>query len=304
MRTGGSNYIAINGDFPHNPVIGRYHEFVDTITSDFRSMYEHGQRQITLTLYYCPLDFLPSGHIWAHVIDSFGGHLFEQHEVNLISLVNLIRDTGFTELHLRFAAQGKARANDWTEWRQEQFDQNSAFIINVIGVVNQTKGSLKVIYDLGMEHAREIWDTNATHQRYCMTLWRNYLGAHLDPLESCAFSVIHGGSGITPMLHRMQSTNAAFPGCYCFDTYNFEYKVLTSAFAVLRSYGQETKPVFIQETYYNDATSCSEIKRAIRDTPGLNFGGIFQWPQMRGAPKGSGCPDVYPKRFDNYLVET
>lgn len=304
MKTGGSNYIAINGDFPHNPVVGRYHEFQTTAEAELRSMYEHGQRKVTFTIYYCPLNFPAAhDHLWGHVVDSQGGTLCDQHRANLTALLSLIQAIGYNELHLRFAAQGKARVSEWTEWEPAQFSENSDFVLGTCQLVEDGKGTLKVVYDLAMEHGREAWTTNAIHRMYCMSLWRNYIAAGLDPGLSCFCTVIHGGNGMTPMLQRLHDTRAPFPGVYCFDNYSYEYATLTSAFRAMTAFGEQAKPVFMQETYYNDAHTYSEIKRALAATPGLNFAGIFQWPHVRGTPVGEGCPDGFPKRYDNYLVD-
>lgn len=309
MKTGGSNYITINGSMDE-PVIGTYHQHPDTVAADLRDMFEHGQRQITLVLWFAPVDFAPE-HVWHHVCDSSGGALCEQHRANLISLIAVITQVGFTELHLRFGPQGRALVREWIggiSQNQALFDEICAFTLDTIRLVEAAKGSLKVIYDLSVEHAWEVWNTNPTHRAYCMNLWRNYLNAGLDPAITCAFSVIHGAPGLQPMLLRIQQARLPFPGCYCFDVYgasghDYEYQVLTGIVPVLTSFGQITKPIYIQETNYNDAISCADIRRALVDAPTLNFASIFQWPEVRDTEPGGGVPDVYPRRYDNFLVE-
>jgi hypothetical protein len=301
MKTGGSNYITINGSMD-SPVIGTYHLYPEVVTGDLAAMFEHGQRKITLVLWYAPVSFAPD-HVWHHVCDSSGGALFEQHQANLVAILQAIRNVGYNEMHLRFAAQGKALVREWHGWQQAQFDENSNFVLSTINLVDTNKGDLPVIYDLALEQAWEVWNTNPTQRAYCMNLWRAYVNAGLDPAMSCGFSVIHGGTGLQPFLLRLQQGRLPFPGCYCLDAYGFEYQVLTGIMPVLTSFGEQSKPVYLQETYYNDAISCADVRRAIADTPALNFQGIFQWPEVRDTPPGGGVPDVYPRRFDNYLVE-
>ncbi len=300
MKTGGSNYITINGSM-NCPVIGTYHLYPEVVASDLQSMFEHGQRKITLLLWYGPVGFA-SDHLWHHVCDSTGGSLCEQHQANLLALVEAIKLAGYNELHLRFGPQGRAMVREWNGWQPTQFNENRDFVLNTIRLVEANKGALPVIYDLGVEHAWEVWRDSSTHRIYCMNLWRAYLNAGLDPAISCGFSVIHGGTGLTPMLQRFHQQQLAFPGSYCIDSYGFEYQALTGIMPVLTQFGQQDKPVYIQETYYNDAISCANVRRAIADSPALNFQSVFQWPSVRGSP-GGGVPDIYPRRFDNYLVE-
>jgi hypothetical protein len=301
MKTGGSNYITINGSMD-SPVIGAYHLYPEVVASNLASMFEHGQRKITLLLWFGPVDFAEN-HLWHHVCDSTGGTLCEQHQANLLALLQSIAAAGYNEVHLRFGAQGRALVRTWTSWRQAQFDENKAFILNTIALMEANKGSMPVIYDLGVEHAWEVWNTNPTHRTYCVQLWKAYLDAGHDPALSCAFSIIHGGAGLQPMLLRFQQRRLAFPGCYCVDAYDYEYQELTGIVPVLSQFGQESKPVYLQETNYNDPISCADVRRAIADAPTLNFQCIFQWPEVRDTPPGGGIPDIYPRRFDNYLVE-
>jgi hypothetical protein len=88
----------------------------------------------------------------------------------------------------------------------------------------------------------------------------------------------------------------------CFDNYTTPGRVLTESAEVLREIGEQDKPLYMQETFYNDAQAYSEIRDAVAQS-GLNFQGIFQWPRERTRDPHD-FPDVFPKRFDNYLVET
>jgi hypothetical protein len=284
------------------PVIGTYHVYPEVVASDLNSMYEHGQRKITLLLWFGPVSFAEN-HLWHHVCDSTGGFLCEQHQTDLRALIEAIKQAGYNELHLRFGPQGHAMVREWSSWQAAQFAENRDFILNTITLVEANKGALSLIYDLGVEHAWEVWRNSPMHRIYCMNLWRAYLDAGFNPEISCGFSVIHGGIGLTPMLQRLQQTRLPFPGVYCIDSYGYEYQALTGVMPVLAQFGQQDKPVYLQETYYNDAISCANVRRAIADAPTLNFQCIFQWPEVRDTPRGGGVPDIYPRRFDNYLVE-
>ena len=303
MKTGGSNYITINGTM-ENPAIGTFHLFPEVVASDLRSMFEHGQRKISLFCWFMPITWPVENHQWHHSIDSSGGMMWDQHQANVVGLINLIRETGFNELHFRFGAQGdKAMDSEWTVWNAAQFNENWNFVNSVRNLVDANKGDLKLVFDLAAEHARMELGTSEIQRLYCRRMWRLYTEAH-GPDDCCAFSIIHGGAGLGNMLRLFRNGNPRlpYPGCYFLDSYGFEYSALTGAAPILEAAGEIAKPVYMQETYYNDATSYADIKRALAETD-LNFQCIFQWNVIRDAPDPHVFPDVFPKRFDNYLVE-
>src|SRR6187549_1366033 len=78
MKTGGSNYITINGTM-ENPAIGTFHLFPEVVASDLRSMFEHGQRKISLFCWFMPITWPVENHQWHHSIDSSGGVMWDQH---------------------------------------------------------------------------------------------------------------------------------------------------------------------------------------------------------------------------------
>lgn len=300
MITGGSNYITVNGSMD-NPVIGTYHLNADTVRSDLQQMFEHGQRKIAFLCWYGPLNFpAAKDHLWHHVVDSYGGEMCAQHQQNVIDLLAIAAQTGFNEVHFRFGAQGDAADRQWTEWKQPQFDENWAFIDSVRDLVVSNSSGLKVVFDLAVEHAWERINTSQIQRDYCLGLWQRYVAEH-GPDDSCAFSMIHGGAGALAMIRLFQQNSLPFPAYYFLDVYGYEYRSLIGLASVLRNNGVITSPVVIQETFYNDALACSDIKRAVSEA-GINFQGVFQWPKVRGLADGD-FPDVFPRRFDNYLVE-
>jgi len=310
MKTGGSNYWKIAGDSAFPP-LGTLHLRRDEAIAELRDMFEHGQRRVTLVCYYSPLNF-PAGrenHIWGHIISSAGGAMYPQHQQNLIDLLGIIRDIGYTGFHFRFAASAEAADVNWADtnndgqpdWNRDQFNENVSFIMSVRDVVEANRGDMPVVYDLGLENANDRLNTCPTHELYCRQLWRRYVVAH-GPDDSCAFSVIHRDVGLSAMLQKFKTAGLPFPGCYCFDLYGFSYDDLASLVPVLKRYGEQAKPVYIQECFYNDAESYSNALRVVMDT-GLNLQGIFQWDIIRDQDTHY-FPDVYPKRYDNYLVET
>lgn len=291
--------MNINWDFD-NPVIGTYHLFRETVESNLREMFEHGQRKIALVCWYAPLNFpAAQDHRWGHIVDCYGGVMFEQHQQNLIDLLSLISATGFNQINFRFAGTAKASTTQWTEWDSEQFREDWAFTDSVRELI-LSNTSLPVIFDLGVEHANSALKDDRLRQLFVRRMWRLYTEAH-GPDDSCAFSIIHGADGLAPMLKLFKQANLPMPSCYCHDVYLMPVKALTESATLLNGYGEQDKPVYVQETFYNDAEAYAQIKQAVSES-GLNFKGIFQWPKVRDHDPRD-FPDVFPKRFDNYLIE-
>jgi hypothetical protein len=308
MKTGGSNYWQIGGDSDYPP-IGTFDLRRDVATQELQSMFEHGQRRITLVCFFSPLNF-PAGrenHRWGHIISSYGGSMYGQHQQNLIDLLAIIREIGFNYLHFRFAATAEAADVNWPDidndgqpdWNRNQFNENAAFITSVRTLIEANRGILPVLYDLGLEYANSRLASMPAHELYCRQLWKRYTDAY-GPNDSCAFSIIHGVTGLRLMLQKFRAARLPFPSAYCFDIYETVDTILIDALPVLRQYGEESKPVYIQETLYNDAQSYAEIKSALAG--GVNIQCIFQWTKLRGQEPHF-FPDVFPRRFDNYLVE-
>jgi len=309
MKTGGSNYWKIGGDSA-SPPLGAFHLLRDQATSELQSMFEHGQRKITLLCSFSPLNF-PAGqkdHIWGHVISSAGGVMYPQHQQNLVDLLGVIREIGYNGLHFRFHPCGTAADVNWPDtngdgqpdWNGSQFTENANFTLYVRGVVEANRGTLPVIYDLGLEYANDRLATSTTHELNCRQLWKRYTDA-FGPNDSCGFTIIHGAKGLGLMLQKFKTAKLPYPSHYCFDIYDDHCAVLTACVPVLTQYGEQAKPIYLQETNYNDAVSYTSIKELIAQTD-LNFQYIFQWDVIRDQDKHY-FPDIYPKRYDNYLVE-
>ena len=297
---GGSMYCNINGT-PNFNLVGRFHENRTLIETQLREMYANGQRHIGVILWFMPMNWpnIPPDHTWNHTCDSYGGRLFAQHSQNVADFVRLIRQIGFEELHFRFAPQGGvAWVANWTTWNQTQFNENAAFMHSVRALVEADKGELRLVYDLAVEHGNEKFDTTPLHRQYCIELWRSYVTAY-GPADSCGFTVIHGGAGVRAMLNRIREAGLPFPSCYCVDSYGFEYVALTGVQNELVSAGETGKPIFLQETFYNDPQVATDVRRAVQET-GMNLAGVYQWPIVRGTDPHSQFYDLFPRAFDNY----
>src|SRR5262249_10500673 len=154
------------------------------------------------------------------------------------------------------------------------------------------RGDVNVIYDVAPERGWEGLDAsnryyNANVSRLTLGAWREWT-SRFNPAQG----LISGfrPSGLTAMITRLRRTGLPLPGVYGCDTYGGEYATLVGAFDVLKKmHAGARRSIYIQETYYNDPQVASEIRRAIRARPLMRFGGVHQFPTVRGSDS---FPDV------------
>ena len=206
-------------------------------------------------------------------------------------------------------------------WRQDRYIHNRNYIFSIIRLIERNKGDLKVIYDLGAEHANTRLENNGSvdsnlHRRFCGSLWAAFCN-EFGPQNSMAYSCItqfgqarYGRVplGLVYMMDLFAKDKLPFPGYYGIDTYDTPYvkpPVNNPVYAVLvdthdflkKNYpGEELKPCILQESFYNDATVARQIEQALADRPGIRLQSVFQWPKVRGHEK-TFFPDIYPKNF-------
>src|SRR3954464_6925197 len=126
-------------------------------------MFEHGQRKISLFCWFMPITWPVENHQWHHSIDSSGGMMWDQHQANVVGLINVIRETGFNELHFLFGAQGdKAMDSEWTvwprawNWAPARF---SGFIVGACGGYTPKRTALTIAARSALFMAARGWVT-------------------------------------------------------------------------------------------------------------------------------------------------
>ena len=191
---------------------------------------------------------------------------------------------GYSKLYFRFAQQGDADPSNWKGvWNEHQYVQNWAFICNARGIIEENKGAMAVVYDLGVELGG-IWanniPANATY-RYTIRMWEDYAMLFKTRGNTFGFSFAGGNANIVNM--RVASQLAAYqttdetPFMWTLDVYGDELAQLTAMsqtglrahllfvvlldLLILRAHvvpqlsrvpGEVTKPFVILECFYDD----------------------------------------------------
>ncbi len=314
FETGGSNYAMYSVgsylDFPTDsdwnipynlrPVIGTYHLAPEIVKQQLATMFANGQRKIALDLWYS--DFTNDGNladspVYAHVVNAKLGKLMPQHESNLKSLLSDIENTGYELIIFRFATQRNSAPIGWWPWNQAKYDLNWSFIQSTINTIQQQISGkpIKVLYDLELE----IGGTQTGEAvQYCTQLWKDYVeefGSH----NSIGFLFAYNEIGKVTKAMTIYDQVGVRPDIYGFDIYGDELAAYTELQSELKDAGEETKPVFSEEVYYNDLDADYQIRQA-RTTLKLNIKWIMQWPVARWAVQ-NGFSVQYPANYDAYL---
>ena len=311
---GGSNYPMYSiGDLlehpdgstwfvPYNlrPVIGTYHLAPDTVRNQLAIMYNNGQRKITLDLWYSDLAPGPpliDSPIYGHVVNSRLGKLLPQHEANLINLLDDIVNQGYNQIMFRFDTQGDSDPRGWNTWEEARYLKNWSFVSSTKATIKKTlEGKpIKVLYDLDGELAgMTVGQTEAYFQR----MWQDYVnnyGSHNTVGFSFAVSPPRSLRDAISLYDHVGKR----PDIYAFDIYGNEYEGLQFLKNELQSAGEDKKPVFMEEVYYNDPEAHREVMQARSDLQ-LNIRFIMQWPEQRGAISNNFSVQ-FPADYSAYL---
>ena len=313
-ETGGSNYPMYSvGNYleyptdsvwviPYNmrPVIGTYHLAPDTVRNQLAIMYNSGQRKIALDLWYS--DFTMDGPLidsplYGHEVNSRLGKLLPQQETNLINLLDDIVKQGYNQIMFRFDTQGDSDPRNWTVWQENKYLKNWSFVSSTKATIQKTLigKPVKVLYDLDGELAGlTIGQTQAYFQR----MWQDYVsnyGSHNTIGFSFAVSPPRSLRDAIALYDKVGKR----PDIYGFDIYGDEYGGLQFLKSELMSAGEENKPVFMEEAYYNDPEANQQIKQARIDFH-LNIRFIMQWPVQRGAVQNNFSMN-FPADYSAYL---
>ena len=299
---GGSNYIDVDGTLANSPLFGVFHDNRDTVRAQLQTMFDNGQRMIALSVWFCDAD--PYGHtedLWAYMFNSHNGDLAAQYKQNIADVLALVQQIGFTQIHFRFDAQLNALP-EWPAWDEAQFQQNLSFIMNVIGVV-KANVSVKTLFDL----AGEFIDSKAFYMQYCTALWREYTARYGSTDATMSINTGHRPSSAKSraqlIVHAFKGAGLPLPVFYLADCYGNEYLTLKGLHDGMVAVGQGNLPVYLQECFYNDKATATEVKKVRTTIRGLKLKGIFQWPGIRGtALDNVNFGPVFPKDFRNYSV--
>ena len=297
-ETGGSNYTfydmgnAADGTQPWDatlrPVIGTYHLNPTAVQAQLQQLYDSGQRRISLVLWYMPFTTSPypgsEPGMWAHIVNSQGGHLIPQHEQNLRAVLRWVKYVGFEEVTLRFAQQGGADASSgnapWNAgWSETQYQENLAFIASTRAIMESVLAptGVKRQYDLGVELGGI---TAYQAAAYTKRLWTDYVSRY-GSADSYGFSYAAAPGRVAQQIAIYNQVGVR-PYAYAIDAYAPPQgdpmdQVLGYVYQEMQQAGDGAKPVIIQETYANDGAVAQRILNALAQRP-IKIKHIVQWP--------------------------
>jgi hypothetical protein len=297
---GGSNYVIYSaGEYLTNqteevwykpgvlaPVIGTYHLNPTLVKQQLTDMYAHGQRKISLFLWYS--EAFPSGKgtngVYGHMVSAQTGALLDQHKSNLINLIKLIEEIGYTGMQFRFATQSACKDAYPTCWK---------FVESTIRLVVATKQKIDVIFDLDNEAGGEDAPNKVF---YTAGFWRDFHATGLNNIaKTYGFSMGAAPGKLTKMVSRLNGVGVR-PSVYAFTIYDDIDLRLKEISQELKALGESGKPIIVQETYYNSESVANDFKTGATKY-GLNIQYIMQWPLIKGQKHFS---VNYTPEYSNY----
>lgn len=292
LTVGGSDYPFFVQNFEQwdsnqRQIIGCYNQDPTLVEAQLRQLYKSGQRHVSLVLWYMPFGTSASPAEWLYssaFIDSSAGHLPAPFQSNLVAVLGLIRQIGFTEVTLRLAPVGPASPVTWgNSWNESQFQQDEAFEFSTRQLMEATLAgtSLPRVYDLGVEVAGIPHTLNgdgitfADGQSFTWTsrLWADYVSRY-GTADSFGFSIAYRFGNLTTAIAQYDAGGAR-PTRYAIDDYandNFwqVYQELVGAHEV-------SKPLVLQEVSYNDNSQAGSLQTSLGHFP-LLIASVNQWP--------------------------
>lgn len=287
-ETGGTNFavydLSLYGTNPTeenystvNFVIANFDKNPSLINSRLQDMCNAGQQKIALVIWFFPYAADTAS------VNSITGRPSAKIENNLRQLLPLVagqknnrQNPCFNEIQFRFAGIGSADPNLWMAWNEERYQQNKSFIWNTRQIVNEAMSGQpqKLIFDLGVELGGR---TEGQNPRYTESLWREYT-SEFGTTDTYGFSIAWS-PGRFNNLHGIYSSVSKHPSQHAVDIYDITGTntgtQLEQIANEMQSKGELNKPLIIQETYFTDSGTFSQIQSTTR--LGLTIHTIMQW---------------------------
>ena len=289
---GGSDYpFSVqnyeNWDNNQRTVVGQYHLAPGLVQAQLKQMYQAGQRNVALVIWYMPYgpaDTAINGVVDGAFLDSSSNQLSSQAQQNLTAVLGLIKGIGYPQVTIRFAPVGDASPASWgNTWREAQFQQDEAFEFSARQVAETALAGSNVarVYDLGVEMGGIPHNPNSDGVTYAdgqspewtTRLWKDYVSKY-GKADSYGFTIAYSSGTLTSAIAAYDAAGTR-PNSYAIDTtvpsdlWNY-YQELVGA-------GDAAKPLVIQETSYNDTAQMSGIQAEIAHFP-LTIAYVDQWP--------------------------
>lgn len=291
------NYEAWDNN--QRTVVGQYHLAPSLVQAQLKQIYQSGQRNIALVIWYVPYgpgDYPINGVLDGAFLDSSTSQLSAQARQNLVAVLGLIKQIGFAQVTLRLAPVGDASPAAWgNTWRESQFQQDEAFEFSTRQLAETALAGSSVtrVYDLGVEmggiphklNSDGVTYADGQSSAWTSRLWADYVSQY-GKSDSYGFSIAYSAGTLTSAIAAYDAAGTR-PDSYAIDT--TDPGDLWNYFQELTASGDPTKPLVIQETSYNDATQMAGIQSQIAHFP-LNIAYIDQWPVSITVPADDASP--------------
>ena len=272
-------------------MLGRYHLDPGRVRSQFENMRATGMSTITLQVHSSNLvpckaagacnDGFNEDWSWGELIDSGSGALRPQHRQNLLDIVELAKETGFSTIMVRFAHYNATKWGLSSNWNETEYQSVWNFTADLVDTLEKaTRGSsLDYLTDLGVENTGhpDLLDFNKR-------LWSDYCST-FDPKRSVGFSTIADPFHMKDLNWEQGCT----PGVYAFDTYGFRkpdevYDQLVFIEEQMRLLGKPRNPIYITETYFPDTATAKQVRDYLARPTSLGIAGMMFWQREINAP--------------------
>ena len=281
---GGSNYLSYTPWADVENIVGWYHVRTDVARKQLQTFYANGQRKLAIHIWYTEISNSSSSvvaDVWRHCIKCNGGRMTSQQRQNLKNVISLALSIGFTEIVLRWGAQGANQIYRLADWNETIFQECWGFIFDGIIASLELHQTVPILFDLGGDGLGGKADY-PNCKRMTIELWRAYVNKVGALRRSYAFPMGGGGTGsITQhannMLGWFQEAGLPMPGFYATNTYVNQYSTLSALQGILTARGEGGKKIIVEECYYDDPTTADQVRKA-KDVPGLVLRSIYQWP--------------------------
>lgn len=299
-----------NWDRDVRGAVTHHHLDPQRLRQHLRALKEAGQRRVAIVLWFTePID---GQDTWMHaVVPRADGTLPPQAQANLLALLGDIDAVGFDEVQIRFGPQGGA------EWRcfknpacyadpslrhnphlEEAIAYSWDVIRTAIDLVEAQGFRTPRLYDVVAEYAGHPFMAEVPGwNRYASRLWELSYARYTPRGVAVNMSFNHA---------QVSGTEAAFdlfdrvgwPEKVSIDVYENIYGAFGVLADALARRGRQGFPVFVQETFVNDASTADELKQAATDF-GVNLRFVMQWPVTRPLVSHASTEDLSP--YGHYL---
>lgn len=297
LSTGGSDYPFYvqnytNWDNNQRTVVGQYDMAPGMVAAQLKQMYKEGQRNVSLVIWYlayAPGQWPINEVLYGAFLDSTTGQLVPQAQQNLIAVLGLIKQIGFSQVTLRLAPVGQASPAHWgNTWNEAVFQQDEAFEFSTRQTAESVLAGSSVtrVYDLGVEmggiphnlNSDGVTYSDGQSRTWTTRLWGDYV-RQFGKADSYGFSIAYSFGTLAATIAEYDAAGTR-PNNYAIDTYEMQTSIVDDlwfSYEELVGAGEEAKPLILQEVSYNDANQSQALQTELQHVP-LTIAYIDQWP--------------------------